>query len=333
MDPTKHKGSLPKAFIAPKGIPIPDGYKGKPLPQQPEIAEETTTEKVLIVRTTSATNVQKEDERISLFDRRPTPFLRTNKAIVKPKKPVTEKPSTTISSILSNSLRYKLQNKNRPSLTQFYLKNKKKAERLEDKYDRPEKKSFYRKPEKIEKIYVNSKIEEARKEIKEAKKTADSTVSPSTTYFLPTEHKKSSTFRLVNDSLGLASTTTSNLVDEKDDTTASKTSTVVEKEDLEPTAFVDIFSAGDADNDPISIVYEPSYDYAQSTYEQAQAEQESTSFAPTVVVTSTDAITTTTATKPTTTTTLTQTTTRSTTTTTTTTTTTSTTSTTTTTTT
>jgi len=322
MDPTKHKGSLPKAFIAPKGIPIPDGYKGKPLPQQPEIAEETTTEKVLIVRTTSATNVQKEEEKvnpISLFDRRPTPFLRTNKAIVKPKKQVTEKPSTTISSILTNSLRYKLQNKNRPSLQQFYLKNKKKAERQEDKYSRPEKKSFYRKPDNIEKIYVNSKIEEARKEIKEAKKTADSTVSPSTTYFLPTEHKKSSTFRLVNDSLGLASTTTSNLVDEKDDTTVSKTSTVVEKEDLEPTSFVDIFSAGDADNDPISIVYEPSYDYAQSTFEQAQTEQESTSFAPTVVVTSTEAITTTTTTtttttKPTTTTTFKQTTTTTTTT-------------------
>ena len=33
MDPTKHQGNLPKAFIAPKGIPIPDGYKGKPLPQ------------------------------------------------------------------------------------------------------------------------------------------------------------------------------------------------------------------------------------------------------------------------------------------------------------
>jgi len=320
MDPTKHKGLLPKAFIAPKGIPIPNGYKGKPLPQKPEIKEDTTTEKVLIVRTTSATNVQKEEEKvnpISLFDRRPTPFLRTNKAIVKPKKPVTEKPSTTISSILSNSLRYKLQNKNRPSLTQFYLKNKKKAERQEDKYNRPEKKSFYRKPDNIEKIYVNSKIEETRKEIKEAKKTADSTVSPSTTYFLPTEHKKSSTFRLVNDSLGVASTTTSNLVDEKDDTTVSKTSTVVEKEDLEPTTFVDIFSAGDADNDPISIVYEPSYDYAQSTFEQAQAEQESTSFAPTVVVTSTDAVTTTTTTtttKPTTTTTFKQTTTTTTTT-------------------
>merc|ERR1719483_629035 len=25
MDPTEHKGSLPKAFIAPKGIKIPDG--------------------------------------------------------------------------------------------------------------------------------------------------------------------------------------------------------------------------------------------------------------------------------------------------------------------
>merc|ERR1712106_986363 len=204
------------------------------------------------------------------------------------------KPSTTISSILSNSLRYKLQNKNRPSLTQFYLKNKKKAEKLEDKYERPEKKSFYRKPDNIEKIYVNSKIEEARKEIKDAKKPADSTVSPSTTYFLPTEHKKSSTFRLVNDSLGLASTTTSNLVDDKDDTTVAKTSPVAERDELEPTTFVDIFSAGDADNDPISIVYEPSYDYAQSTYEQAQTEQESTSFAPTVIVTSTEAITTTT---------------------------------------
>merc|ERR1712123_7851 len=246
-------------------------------------------------------------------DRRPTPFLR-NKAITKPKKTVTEKPSTTISSILSNSLRYKLQNKNRPSLTQFYLKNKKKAERLEDKYERPEKKSFYRKPDNIEKIYVNSKIEEARKEIKDAKKPADSTVSPSTTYFLPTEHKKSSTFRLVNDSLGLASTTTSNLVDDKDDTTVAKTSPVAERDELEPTTFVDIFSAGDADNDPISIVYEPSYDYAQSTYEQAQTEQESTSSAPTVIVTSTEAITTTTP-KPTTTTTLEQTTTTTTTTT------------------
>merc|ERR1712123_499869 len=264
-----------------------------------------TTERVLVVRTTSSSIVQRDEEKvnpISLFDRRPTPFLR-NKAITKPKKTVTEKPSTTISSILSNSLRYKLQNKNRPSLTQFYLKNKKKAERLEDKYERPEKKSFYRKPDNIEKIYVNSKIEEARKEIKDAKKPADSTVSPSTTYFLPTEHKKSSTFRLVNDSLGLASTTTSNLVDDKDDTTVAKTSPVAERDELEPTTFVDIFSAGDADNDPISIVYEPSYDYAQSTYEQAQTEQESTSFAPTVIVTSTEAITTTTTPKPTTTTT------------------------------
>merc|ERR1712123_236966 len=246
-------------------------------------------------------------------DRRPTPFLR-NKAITKPKKTVTEKPSTTISSILSNSLRYKLQNKNRPSLTQFYLKNKKKAERLEDKYERPEKKSFYRKPDNIEKIYVNSKIEEARKEIKDAKKPADSTVSPSTTYFLPTEHKKSSTFRLVNDSLGLASTTTSNLVDGKDDTTVSKASAVAETKELEPTTFVDIFSASDADNDPISIVYEPSYDYAQSTYEQAQTEQEATSFPPTVITTSTAADTTTTTTRQTTTTTLEQTTTTTTTT-------------------
>merc|ERR1719419_1098017 len=139
MDPTKHKGSLPKAFIAPKGIPIPDGYKGKPLPQKPEVSQESTTEKVLIVKTTNAPVDEKEKEKanpISLFDRRPTPFLRSNKS--KPRKPITEKPSTTVPSILTNSLRYKLQSKNRPSLTQFYLKNKKKAEKLEDKYDRSE---------------------------------------------------------------------------------------------------------------------------------------------------------------------------------------------------
>merc|ERR1712242_668065 len=82
MDPTKHKGFLPKAFIAPKGIPIPKGYKGKPLPQrQEEIASpapgswlEITTRRPVVLVTAAPEEVLKLEEvddnvkPISLFD-------------------------------------------------------------------------------------------------------------------------------------------------------------------------------------------------------------------------------------------------------------------------
>merc|ERR1712059_145645 len=135
MDPTKHKGLLPKAFIAPKGAPIPFGYKGKPLPPKPNQVEKSTTEKTLLIQDESI----KEEEKltpISLFNRRPTGSFLRPIAKLTTKAPVKEVTTTTVASKLSNSLRYKLQ-KNRPSLTQFYLKNKKKA------LEQERKKEFY----------------------------------------------------------------------------------------------------------------------------------------------------------------------------------------------
>merc|ERR1719244_1053409 len=151
MDPTKHKGNLPKAFIAPKGIPIPEGYKGKPLPPTPS-AEQTSTESVLLIQ---VPDVEKENKNklkpVNLFSRRPTKsFLRHNNNLTeKPK--ITSKATTTPK--LSSSLRYKLQKKKRPSLTEFYLK--KKAEKIDKKKNEPQKKSYFKKP--YEKTYLNNK--------------------------------------------------------------------------------------------------------------------------------------------------------------------------------
>lgn len=123
MDPTEHKGQLPKVFIAPVGKPIPKGYKGKPLPAEPQTsrAGPSTTERVLVVETVTTNNQ----------DRRLSPAV----------EPSPEGGQSTPSNPqkVANSFRFKLQ-KERPSLSQFYLKNKKdKFEELKKKPEKPEK--------------------------------------------------------------------------------------------------------------------------------------------------------------------------------------------------
>lgn len=239
MDPTKHHGELPKAFIAPKGIPIPDGYKGKPLPHQPH--EQSTTEKVLIHQT------NKFDRDESLFRPRPSLVSRL------PEERTTKEPvptTTEKTSLLTSQLRFK--NRNRPSLTEFIRKNKEKVALLSD--EKTDTAESNEKPG-----YFNDKIQETRKEFKESYSPSD--------VIIPVENNFN-TFKLVTDN------------------------------DAAPQEIVDVFSAGDDDNDPISLVFDPVLTHStleqaeDDTEEVATTEKESeepvTSFAPTVPTTVAD---------------------------------------------
>jgi len=246
MDPTKHRGDLPKAFIAPKGIAIPDGYKGKPLPHQPEEVNTVTTENV---------SRPEEERPVSLFERRPTTFQRTPAYSQLDIKLTSEpaRPAPTSSSLFRGSWE-----KNKQYQKDFLNKIKLKAR---EKYDKPESGG---RPEASNngKFKVNNKIKEARKEFRQ---TPPSTLPPND-LVIPVQNKLN-LFKKVNDQEEIVSTT--------------------------PDApLLDIISAGDYDDDPISLVFEPEeVDLTQSTLEQAESELESTSvesstnFAPTVITT------------------------------------------------
>lgn len=240
MDPTNHKGNLPKAFIAPKGIPIPDGYKGKPLPPTPS-DKQTSTESVLLIQVPNIEERNSDTDKykpISLYNRRPTTsFLR-------PKLKLTEKPKvtakTTTAPKRSNSLRYKLQKKNRPSLEEFYLKNKKKTDKFETKPDEPQKKEYYKKP--FEKIYLkNKKFKETIKRTYPTTKV-EGIITTNPTFI---ETTKENTF-----------STNKNYLHE------------TELPILKTTVDFD-------DTDPLSIIYDPFYE-PLSTFEQVEADNETT---------------------------------------------------------
>jgi hypothetical protein len=128
MDPTEHKGKLPKVFIAPVGKPIPKGYKGKPLPSEPQSSSSpATTETVLVVETSTQAQKQSSATAESGVDSQSTPSYAQKGA---------------------NTFRFKLQ-KERPSLSQFYLKNKK------DKFE-----ELKKKPEKQDKFFAKNRVEE-----------------------------------------------------------------------------------------------------------------------------------------------------------------------------
>ena len=276
MDPTKHNGHLPKAFIAPKGIPIPKGYKGKPLKPEkiaipaPSSWLEITTRRPVVLVTAAPEEVLKLQEvednvkPISLFDRRPSAFLRPKPTPQQIVIQTTETPTTTETPKAStHSLRFKLQKQARPSFHE-YLRNKKKAEYREEEekeFTRPEKKEPYRKPENTDRVYVNTKIQTARKDIA----STEATTSTTATIHIPAEHRSNNVFKLVNDSI---KPTKEIEVTTEDDTEALVNS---------------FFAAGgnnaflgpDVDDDTISIVYQPADDVATPAT--------TTVFAPTVL--------------------------------------------------
>jgi len=277
MDPTKHKGFLPKAFIAPKGIPIPKGYKGKPLPQrQEEISSpapgswlEITTRRPVVLVTAAPEEVLKLQEAddnvkpISLFDRRPSAFLRPKPT---PEQVVTEArevPTTTETAKAStHSFTFKLQ-KARPSF-QEYLRNKKKAEYVEEEFQRPEKKDIYRKTERLDRGYGNSKIKGARKEFKDARSSTERTT---TTFHLPADHLATNVFRLVTESTIKPTDESQVTVDETDQLVDS----------FFAAGSNNAFLGPDVDDDTISIVYQPADDVAKP--------ETTTVFSPTVLPT------------------------------------------------
>jgi len=277
MDPTKHKGFLPKAFIAPKGIPIPKGYKGKPLPQrQEEISSpapgswlEITTRRPVVLVTAAPEEVLKLQEAddnvkpISLFDRRPSAFLRPKPT---PEQVVTETrevPTTTETAKAStHSFTFKLQ-KARPSF-QEYLRNKKKAEYVEEEFQRPEKKDIYRKTERLDRGYGNSKIKGARKEFKDARSSTERTT---TTFHLPADHLATNVFRLVTESTIKPTDESQVTVDETDQLVDS----------FFAAGSNNAFLGPDVDDDTISIVYQPADDVAKP--------ETTTVFSPTVLPT------------------------------------------------
>jgi len=277
MDPTNHKGFLPKAFIAPKGIPIPKGYKGKPLPQRPEEVAppapgswlEITTRRPVVLVTAAPEEVLKTQEvednvkPISLFDRRPSAFLRPKPA---PEQPVTQARETTTTTETSkasaHSFRFKLQ-KARPSFKE-YLRNKKKAELTEEDYQRPraDKKEPYRRTDTSERHYDNTKVQEARKDVKQSRLPTEPT-----TFHLPAEHRGSNVFRLVTEST----------IKPTDESQA----TIDETEELVNTFYAagnnNDFLGPDIDDETISIVYQPTDDGAKP--------ETTTVFSPTVLPT------------------------------------------------
>ena len=180
MDPTKHHGHLPKAFIAPKGIPIPDGYKGKPLPQQPSQAVPvSTTEKVLVHSTKDSLN---------LFRSRPTRLQAVNSGEKVTKASLSPSTERTTSLFTSSILRSKT--RTRPShsaLESLFRKNIQKAALLDER----RKDSRERTYDAYDKTYkINNKVENARKEFQK-----ESTLSP---VIIPVENNFN-TFKLVTD--------------------------------------------------------------------------------------------------------------------------------------
>jgi hypothetical protein len=142
MDPTEHKGKLPKVFIAPLGKPIPKGYKGKPLPaeagaplQDIDISSSSstsTTETVLAIDASATVEASNADGQSSGSS--------GSSAGQQQQKGVT-------------AFRFKLQ-KERPSLSQFYLKNKK------DKFEELKQQKKQLQPEKLEKFYPKNRAED-----------------------------------------------------------------------------------------------------------------------------------------------------------------------------
>jgi len=278
MDPTKHKGFLPKAFIAPKGIPIPKGYKGKPLPQRQseEISSpapgswlEITTRRPVVLVTAAPEEVLKLQEAddnvkpISLFDRRPSAFRRPKPT---PEQVVTEArevlTTTETAKASTHSFTFKLQ-KARPSF-QEYLRNKKKAEYVEEEFQRPEKKDIYRKTERLDRGYGNSKIKGARKEFKDARSSTERTT---TTFHLPADHLATNVFRLVTESTIKPTDESQVTVDETDQLVDS----------FFAAGSNNAFLGPDVDDDTISIVYQPADDVAKP--------ETTTVFSPTVLPT------------------------------------------------
>merc|ERR1711936_70861 len=200
---------------------------------------------------------------ISLFDRRPSAFLRPKPT---PEQVVTEAkevPTTTETAKAStHSFTFKLQ-KARPSF-QEYLRNKKKAEYVEEEFQRPEKKDIYRKTERLDRGYGNSKIKGARKEFKDAR---SSTERPTTTFHLPAEHLATNVFRLVTESTIKPTDETQVTIDETEQLVNSFFAAGSNNDFLGP----------DVDDDTISIVYQPADDVAKP--------ETTTVFSPTVLPT------------------------------------------------
>merc|ERR1719331_530091 len=105
-----------------------------------------------------------------------------------------------------------------------------------------EKKETYRKTERLDRGYANSKIKGARKEFKEAR---SSTERATTTFHLPAEHLATNVFRLVTEST-IKPTDGSQV-------------TIDETEQLVNSFFAagnnNAFLGPDVDDDTISIVY------------------------------------------------------------------------------
>ena len=197
-----------------------------------------------------------EERPASLFDRRPTNFQRTpasNQVEIKAT-PENVRLSTTSSSLFRGSWE-----KNKQYKKDFLNKIKLKAR---EKYDRPESQDK-QETNASGKFYVNNKIKEARKEF-QYRQPSESTLPP-TDFIIPVKNKLN-IFKAVSDP---------------------------EVVSTEETPLIDVISAGDYDDDPISLVFEPDKTaLTQSTLEQAEeVEEESTSvetntnFAPTVITT------------------------------------------------
>ena len=246
MDPTDHTGVLPKVFIAPIGKPIPKGYKGKPLLSEPT-GVQTTTETILLVESPYSTE---------------KPLFRFQEIKSKPNTKIEEEKPTTSTQAPVRNFRFKTQ-KERPSLSRFYLKNKEKLETLSRK---PEKVEKYDKYEKYSKTRF---VEASREELKEEVTTL---APPTTTIFLPTDNRQTFSTQTFQD----------------DENTSRFGEENEEKDDLTTTVSV-------TDEDPISLVYEPSL-VIQSTFEQAVADATTTTTTteePTTSITTTASTTTT----------------------------------------
>merc|ERR1719382_1071870 len=122
----------------------------------------------------------------------------------------------------------------------------------------------YRKTERLDRGYANSKIKGTRKEFKDAR---SSTERPTTTFHLPAEHLATNVFRLVTEST----------IKPTDETQV----TIDETEQLVDSFFAagsnNAFLGPDVDDDTISIVYQPADDVAKP--------ETTTVFSPTVLPT------------------------------------------------
>merc|ERR1719336_1137213 len=158
-------------------------------------------------------------------------------------------------------------------MSDFIRKNKKKVALLDERVDSSRERV---RESHSDKIYVNNRIEEARKELLGSYKPTESTKPD---VIIPVENNFN-TFKLVTDNHEHTSTEHVKIHD-----------IVVESDNN----IIDVISAGDDDNDPISLVFDPEPALTQSTLEQAEDDDEevvettsvetSTSFAPTVIPT------------------------------------------------